>query len=134
MVFKMKCRRFLPLICFSWLVASLPAIAGSAYVGNSQSRRVITNGKAETRLNVREVYNGEREADAFAVKRERGKTSITYVEDGRNVQEDTYFDVTSRSYSREQGTVLKNTTVRVQESYEFTGFQESHRVTAGFDF
>ena len=134
MVFNMKCRRFIPLIFLFCFAASPPTIAGSSNVGNSQSRRVITNGKAETKLTIREVYNGEREAETLAAKREKGKTSITYVDDGRNVQEDTYFDVTANSYSRERGTVLKNTTVRVRESYEFDGFHESHGVTAGFDY
>lgn len=96
--------------------------------------RIITNGESESNLHIREIYNGVREAEALAEERERGKTTVVSIEDDRVVKEDIRFDNTTKSYSRERGNVRRTTDVRVQESFEFSGFQESRTITADFEF
>ncbi len=130
----MKWCSAIPLSFVLLSVVTLPSLAGSSYVENSYKVRSIFNGKSTTKIDIQEVYEGVREATSSAVKREWGTTSVSEIQNGRNFAERDRFDITTRSSSQERGNVLKNTNISVRESYDFSGFEKSHRVTSGFDF
>ncbi len=130
----MKCHYVLPGLLLFLSVAAQRASAGSAYAENSYRVRQIFNGKSETKLDIQETYSGERKAGSTAIKREWGTTTVTESANGRNFVETDRFDITTRSYSRERGDFLRTTNINVTESYDFSGFEKSHRVTSGFDF
>jgi hypothetical protein len=130
----MKWRTAISLSLVFVSAVTLPSFAGSSYVEDSYRLRSIYNGESTTKIDIKEVYQGTREADSSAVKREWGTTSVTEVKDGRSFVETDRYDATARSYSREAGDFLKTTTVSVQESFDFNGFSKAHRVTSGFEF
>jgi hypothetical protein len=134
MVFVMKWCRTIPLSLVLLGVAALPSFAGSTYVENSYRVRSIFNGKSTTKIDIKEIYEGVREATSSAVKREWGSTSVSEIKDGRHFIERDRFDITTRSASQERGNFVQNTNVSVRESFDFSGFEKNHRVTGGFDF
>ena len=130
----MKWCRALSLSVILLNVVVLPSFAGSAYVEDSYRLRKIFNGESTTKVKIKEIYTGIREADSYAVKREWGSTVAIEAKDGRNFYENDRFNITTKSSAQERGNVRKVTNVNVIESYEFSGFNKSHRVTSGFDF
>ncbi|MGB7413954.1 MAG: hypothetical protein WA902_07075 [Thermosynechococcaceae cyanobacterium] len=130
----MKWRSSIPFSFIFLAVVTLPSFAGSSYVENSYKVRSIFNGESKTKIDIKEVYEGVREAGSSAVKREWGTTSVAESRDGRNFLEKDRFDVTTKSYSQERGNFLKTTNVSIRESYDFSGFEKNHRVSSGFDF
>jgi phage-related tail fiber protein len=130
----MKLQRILPLSAILVGVAALPSLAGSSYVENSFNLKSIFNGKSSTTVNVDEIYKGWRSAGSDAVKKEWSTTKATEVKDGRYFSEVDKADIKTTSFAREKGDFTTTTAVRVNESYDFSGFDKDHRVTSGFDF
>ncbi|PZD72131.1 hypothetical protein C1752_04109 [Acaryochloris thomasi RCC1774] len=138
----MKLQRVLPLSAILVGFAALPSLAGSSYVENSFNLKNTYNGHSDTKVKVHEVYKGTRSAGSDAVKNEWSVTTTDYTEKGdvagswreTNFSEVDVADISVSSWSSEHGRFKNTTDVAVHESYDFSGFDKTHRVTSGFDF
>ncbi|MGB7413956.1 MAG: hypothetical protein WA902_07085 [Thermosynechococcaceae cyanobacterium] len=130
----MKLQRILPLSALLVAAAALPSLAGTSFVENSYNLKSTFNGKSSTNINVNEVYKGHRTAGSDASKTEKSITTTTEAKDGRTFNEVDTADIATSSYSRESGDFATATNVAVKESYDFSGFDKTHRVTSGFSF
>ncbi len=138
----MKLQKVLPLSAILVGVAALPSLAGSSYVENSFNLKNTFNGRSNTDVDVHQLYEGTRSAGSDAVKNETSTTTTDYYETGdvagswreTNFSEIDVADISVSSWSRESGSFSNSTDVAVDESYNFSGFDKTHRVTSGFDF
>ena len=142
---------------FLMLLGMTPAaFAGSAGVTNSWSTRDIKNGRSDLKVNVRDDYRYKRDAYAGAWKEEKGITVITDnldLDEGGDVCKSSYcskpqkggddstkfaeidiYKAGSDSYATETGHGRTLTSVSVRESYDFSGFDKSHSVSADFSY
>ncbi len=138
----MKLQKIIPLSAIFIGFLALPSFAGSSYVENSFNLKNTYNGVSDTNVNIKQIYQGIRSAGSDAVKNELSITTTDYSEYGdvagswreTNFSEIDIADITAKSWSREYGRFKNVTNVAVKESYDFSGFDKTHRVTSGFDF
>ncbi|PZD72132.1 hypothetical protein C1752_04110 [Acaryochloris thomasi RCC1774] len=138
----MKIQRILPLSAILVGFAALPSLAGSSYVENSFNLKNTYNGYSKTDVDVNQLYLGTRSAGSDATKDEYSITKTDYNEKGdvagswreTNFSEVDVADISVSSWSEESGAFINSTKVAVDESYQFSGFDKTHRVTSGFDF
>ncbi len=143
----MKLQKVLPLSAILVGFAALPSLAGSSYVENSYDLKNTFNGRSSTKVRVDETYKGWREAGSDATKTVNATTTTSYNEwgditadNGDVAWRDTTFNetdttnITVNSWSKEKGDFTRTTDIDVDESYNFTGFNKTHKVTSGFSF
>lgn len=131
----MKFQKIAPLaVLVSLGAAALPAAAGESYVENSYRIRSIYNGHSTTNVNVHETYDAKTWARSETTKTEWGTTTTTGDKDGVWFNETESFDIVANSSAGEDGRLWRETNVHSTETYDFSGINKDHRVTAGFSF
>ncbi len=137
------------------LLSAIPsAFAGSAGVTNTWKTRDIKNGRSELNVKVDDKYYYNRDAKATAWKNEYGVTVITdnysnsggvckssdkcktpqKNEDSTKFAEIDVYKAGSESYNKESGYGSTFTNVSVKETYDFSGFEKTHSVSADFSY
>ena len=123
---------------------SIPAIAGGAstYVENSYSIRNIFSGLSETKVRLDSTYRFDRKSISDSLKQgttsSRTNQSASGDVDGfwvdQSFREVDKFNIYSRSNVVENGWGIEKVSLRSFDSYQYNGFDKTHRVTSGFGY
>ena len=123
---------------------SLPAIAGGAstYFENSYNIRNIFNGLSETKVRLDSTYRFDRKSVSDSLK--QGTTnSVTKQSASGDVDgfwteqsfiEKDKFHISARSNVTENGWGVEKVRLTSFDTFQYNGFDKTHRVTSGFSY
>ena len=140
---KLSLRKALPISAVLTAFCALPALAGSSYTENTYSLRNITNGSSTTTVDVTETTNRWGYGESYNTKNGYESTKVNQWSGGTDangqyvstdLSESDYFDISATSYAYEQFDSTATTKVKIEDSYNYSGTDKTHRTTAGFDF